>query len=67
MEKISARNLVVIVGVVLGLSIRACLIQYIWGWFAYNVLNTAEMPFLVAFAIGYITRRRANLFATDEE
>lgn len=67
MEKIVARNLGAVVGVILGFSIRACLIQYIWGWFAYNVLNTAEMPFLVALAIGYITRRRANIFATDEE
>jgi len=67
MEKMIARNLGAIVGVVLGFSIRACLIQYIWGWFAYNVLNTAEMPFLVALAIGYITRRQANPFATNEE
>lgn len=67
MEKIIARKLGAVIGVVLGFSIRACLIQYIWSWFAYNVLNTAEMPFLVALAIGYITRRCANPFATDEE
>lgn len=67
MEKTIARNLGAVVGVVLGFSIRACLIQYIWGWLAYNVLNTAEMPFLVALAIGFITRRHANVFAENEE